>query len=488
MRWYLSLFLMTVIPALPGTAESPALPAGEITRNIAIQAALQSHPRLAAYAFEVQAQEALIAQAGARPNPTLSLEIEDLALQGGGTTERSRSAGLGGDGLSLGRERVVESERGGAARALEATLLLSQPIELGGKRARRLRLASLDHALAQWDYEAVRAEVIAEVAQRFHALSAAQADLVLAQERHEISTQLHELVRARVEAGDAAPLALKRAGAEQAATAIAVGEARAAVAARRAALAATWGGAGDDLVAVDATYGAPAPLPGLQDWLDRAALHPDVARWRSELSQREAVLALARAEAVPDLELGVGLRTTRNPSSSIRGAGSDLSGLSRTRGSIDPENNADWSLVIEAGIALPLFDRNRGNIRAAEHRTSAAEAGGRAALMAAQSTLTDAHHRAMAALTTWRSLGSTVLPGLTESLTLTREGYAAGKFSLHEVLESEQALAEARQQANAALANHWLARTELERLAGETTEEIAAAAPSAPLLEESTHE
>jgi outer membrane protein TolC len=199
-------------------------------------------------------------------------------------------------------------------------------------------------------------------------------------------------------------------------------------------------------------------------------------------------LALARAEAVPNLELGIGLRSTRNPSSSLRGEASDLSGISRTRGSIEPDNNADWSLVFEAGVALPLFDRNRGNIRAAEHRTSAAEAGGRAALLAAQSTLTEAHHAAAAALTTWMALGSTVLPGLTESLTLTREGYAAGKFSLHEVLEAEQALAAARQQANAALASHWLARTELERLAGETTEEITGAAPAAPLLEELTHE
>lgn len=487
-RFSVVLWLALAPSAFAVEVDAFAAPVESITLQQAVDRALQNHPRLAAYTQEVLAQEALTLQAAARPNPTLSVEVEDLALQDGDATETSRTAGLGRDGIALGRERSVERERGGAARALETTIRVSQPIELGGKRARRLRLAHLDRELAQWDCETVRAEIIAETTRRFYGLCAAEMDLRLAEARHRIAADLRDIVQTQVDAGDAAPLALKRAGAEFAVSEIALASAGASHQAQRAQLAALWGGNPEDVGATESTYGEPPALLPLERWLDRATENPDVARWRSELAQREATLALARAEAVPDLEAGLGLRATHNPDTTLAGSALDLDGIGTSRGALNPDRRTDWSLVFEVGVPLPLFNRNRGNIRAAEHRAGAAEASGRAALLDVRGALIEAHARANRARDTWSAVRESVIPALTETLDLTREGYTAGKFSLLEVLEVEQALAEAQAQANDALASYWIACTELQRLAGETNEDILEPAPAAPLVEEISHE
>ena len=119
------------------TAPQPnPLPEGEakdgLTLPQALALALLQNPELAAFSWEVRAVEAHTLQAGLRPNPELGLEVENLtgygAFQGG--------------------------------RSVQTTLRLSQRVELGGKRSRRLRVAALERDLAAWDYETKRLDVL----------------------------------------------------------------------------------------------------------------------------------------------------------------------------------------------------------------------------------------------------------------------------------------------------------------------------------------
>jgi cobalt-zinc-cadmium efflux system outer membrane protein len=98
-------------------------PTGDLTLRDALAAALRDSPALAADAAEVRAREAEMLQAGRRPNPELGVELENLAGSG-------PFSGLDG---------------------LETTLALSQAIELGGKRGRRVEAARLDRDVAAWD-------------------------------------------------------------------------------------------------------------------------------------------------------------------------------------------------------------------------------------------------------------------------------------------------------------------------------------------------
>jgi cobalt-zinc-cadmium efflux system outer membrane protein len=100
-------------------------------------------------------------QAGLRPNPELEVEIEELA--GGG--ERSGFEGA------------------------ETTIRIDHPIELGDKRAKRVRVAQFDKELVEWDYRAARLDVIREATQAFVAVHAAQNRVALARKVVELSEQ-----------------------------------------------------------------------------------------------------------------------------------------------------------------------------------------------------------------------------------------------------------------------------------------------------------
>ena len=95
------------------TAEEPR---GVLSLRDVLRLALLRNPELSAFTYERRAAEARELQAGILPNPSFSAELENVAGTGS-TTKDVRSA--------------------------ETTLQLSQFIELGGKRAKRLRLAGV---------------------------------------------------------------------------------------------------------------------------------------------------------------------------------------------------------------------------------------------------------------------------------------------------------------------------------------------------------
>jgi len=91
-------------------------PTGVLTLPQAQALALLQNPKLAAFGWEVRAREAQILQAGLRPNPEVEVEVENFA--GSGALQ--------------------------AFRGTEITILLSQLIELAGKRHKRARVAALE--------------------------------------------------------------------------------------------------------------------------------------------------------------------------------------------------------------------------------------------------------------------------------------------------------------------------------------------------------
>jgi outer membrane protein TolC len=115
-------------------------PRGALSLRDVLSLTLLRNPELSAFTFELRATEARMLQAGLLPNPALSAELENV----GGTGPATRGA-----------------------RATETTLQLSQLIELGGKRAKRMRLAGLERELTQWDYEVKCLEVLTEAKKAF---------------------------------------------------------------------------------------------------------------------------------------------------------------------------------------------------------------------------------------------------------------------------------------------------------------------------------
>lgn len=388
-------------------------PVGQLTLQRALSQALLGSPELAAFSYDVRAAEARTMQADFLPNPVLGLDSQDF----GGRDTRSGFSGA------------------------QTTLSFSQLVELGGKRAKRVRAAQLDESLAAWDYEAKRLDTLLETSRAFFGLLAAQQRLDLAQEALGLDRQVHGSVSERVRAGKVSPLEERRAQVAVANATLALERARRDVEAARDRLVMQWGGRSATFERAVGDLADITPPPSLPDVLSLAARNPDVARWGHEVESREAKLAVERSKDIPDPTLSAGVR----------------------------QYGEDNSKAFVAGISIPIpvFGLNQGNVLDAQHRLAKGYAERRAAEARAANAARQGFQKLSTAFDEVMSLKRDVLPAATTAFDGASEGYGLGKFSLTDVLDSQRALTEARARQVDAMAEYQGARAELERLIGQ---------------------
>jgi len=392
----------------------------------AVRAALLRSPELASFAWSVRQAEAEQLQASLPPNPTLGTEFENFA----GTGEF----------------------RG--TRAFETTVVLSQLVELRGKRAKRMRLASLDSKLAGWDYEAKRLKVLTDVTGKYAALLAAQRRLDLARENEKLAEASLGAVRKRVSAGKSAPTEKLKASVEAATSRVDTRRAERDLTVARQHLAATWGShkplfgsAVGDLAEISPPTAAEALTPLL-------AQNPEIARWETEAAQRQATLQAARAGAVPDVTVGVGYRHFR-----------------------ETENN-DHAMLVTASIPLPLFDRNQGEISRARFGVLRAQIDRSAAEVRLRAQLTEACQQLSAAYEEAHSLQEVILPTAKKAYEATERSFKEGKSDYLDMLDAQRTLVETQSSHIEALAEYHQARAEVEALVGQSIESVTTKTPS----------
>jgi cobalt-zinc-cadmium efflux system outer membrane protein len=396
-------------------AAAPAaepLPRGEVTLRDALAAALLDNRSLAPAVAAVHVREGQALQAGTRPNPELKLELENF----------------GGSGAN----QALESA--------ETTLRLSQLVELGGKRARRLAVAGLERDGAQWDYEARRANVLADTAKAFADVLALQERVALADELTQLAGLAAQAVDAQVRGGGAAPVEITRAQLAGAQAALQRADRARELATARLALAAQWGSSTADFTRARGRLDSLTPPPALAPLLSGIDRNPDLARWATELATREAAIDLERARAVPDITLGAGPRY-----------------LSDTD---------EVALVLEFWVPLPLFDRNQGAIAAAEAELAQSDAARRAAESAVRSALSRTHEAVGAAYDRAIALRDHLLPAAATLRAGVADAYRQGALRSLDVLDAQRTEFELRDEYLVALAAYQQALADLDRLAG----------------------
>ncbi len=398
--------------ALLGVARA-AEPGEALTLRQALAFALEKNPELAAFSWDVRIGEARLLQGGLRPNPVVTLDSEDIT----GTGEYS------GGGSS------------------EFTLQLGQLIELGGKRAARMKAAALERDLSGWDYETKRIAVLSQTAQDFLEALREQRRLALAEETIRLAQQVVETVTARVKA--AATPAEEATKAEVALASVQIERdqiARALVAARQR-LAANWGSTQPHFDRVEGDLDSVAPIPVWEELLQKVAQNPELARWATEIAQREAALASERAKGKPDITVGGGFRRK--------------------------EENGDNTLVLGVSIPLPLFNRNQGDIQAAQHRLARSREEQRASDVRVTTALSQAYQALAAAQAEITALKEKVLPGAQRVFESVSERYREGRYSYLDVLDAQRTLFAARSQLLRSLTDYHRAVLAIERLIGE---------------------
>lgn len=395
--------------ALPGTAAEPT---GVLALRAALAAALLHNPELASDAHELRAREAALVQAGAIPNPSLSLHLEDFAGSGdfGGTSEA------------------------------QTTLQLGQLVELGGKRAARVGLAAAERDLAAWDYELRRIEVLSRTAAAFIEVLAAQERRRLADEALELARSVRRVAGLRRAAGLASPSEEIRADVQVEIAGVEREHTDHELASARQALAACWAG---EVVRFERAAGDLERLPRVpsaEALAERLEASPAVARWQAEWSRRAAARDQARSARVPDLSLSAGPRR--------------LAG---------PDENA---FVVGFELPLPLWNRNEGAIAESEHRLARLASDARAARTRTATELSAARLALQASSEEANLWRTRALPGVERALEVVRRGYESGRYSQVELLEAQRARIEAREQFLRALGEAHRSALEIERLTG----------------------
>lgn len=357
-----------------------ATAAEPITLAEALTRAASTSPALAAAEADVAAAEGRAQQAGFRPNPELGLEVENFA--GTGSFSGVRDA--------------------------ETTLSMGQRFELGGKRPARQRAAQAEVEAARLRLSVARADLLKDVRDAYAEAFADGRRVELAREQFLRAENLQTIATELVDAGREPPLRALRArtAALEAVARVRAAEAEYAEAQR--ALAALWGGA-DDL---------PEPVAPTDEAVPAATVDPaealDVRLAEAEVASSVAVVARERTLSRPDVTVSVGARQFQ---------GSD-----------------DTALVVGASLPIGIFDRNQGNIAAANAERTGAEARRNAALAGAIRRTRDAQAALRTAEARLAFLETRAEPEAIEAVRIAREGFSAGRFTLLDVLDAEEAL------------------------------------------------
>ena len=369
----------------------------------------QGAPRLAEVDAAVAQAQGLARQAAARPNPTVGVVVENFS--GSGPFQ-------------------------GFARA-ETTASIEQPLELGGKRPARIAAGRADVTAAQARAAQARADFAFDLADAYARAEAADRRLALANDSLRLAED-----DARI-AG-----ALVRAGKEADVRAV---QAKAAVQAARADIDEARANRASAFAKLSALAGAVTPYTSLAMSLlahaerDEILSAPDPLTSPAVVSAqmaREAAARRVRVEqtrASPEVTISLGVR---------RLAGEDAT-----------------AMVGGVSTPLPIFDRNRGAVSAAQAELRGAEARLSAVRLDAEADARASAVRAVAA----QSRIQAVREGesaAAEAYRLSRLGYQGGKLPLIELLNARRALADAQTQTLDAQLERLSAEAALARLRG----------------------
>jgi len=408
-------------PAKPKeTPDIPAFarPTGVVTLRQALALTLMHNPELKAFSWDVRASEARQLQASLWPNPALGIEVEEF----GGAGERSDFD------------------------AAETTIQLSQLIEMGDKRRKRTKLASLEKELTGWDYEAKRLDVFTEVTKAFIEALAAQQRLKLTEELLQLSEELVDTVGKRVDAGKDSPLEKTKAAVAHSNIRIQHQQAVQNLEFTRKQLAATWTGKEPKFESVAGRLDSLLPIPSIDELIDLIEQNPDIARWSLEIDKNKASLKLEKAKAVSDITLSGGMRRFN-----------------------ETDDNA---VMFGISIPLPISDKNQaGKLRAAYELAKAREEQ-RAAHTRIQMKLVKAYQALLSAYTEATELDKNVLQGAKSVFEASKTGYSRGKLDYLNVLDAQRTLFEAKARYIDAITSYHTAKADVERLIGQKLDDI----------------
>jgi outer membrane protein, heavy metal efflux system len=408
-RSTIGVVVLFAVFAAPAAASAPERTA-QLTLPDAVQLALQTNASIRAKQREHDATRAGETTAGLRPNPTASYLAEQL----------------GSSGVSP-----------------QYTVALSQTIETGGKRSRRIDSARAVTRVSELELADLRRQVIAQVKKAFTDVLAADATVSLASENLQNVDELERLNLVRVEKGEIAELELLRVQTQRFAFERDLADARQAVQTAKIALRAVLGPE-----ALGREFSVAGELAFRDIALDRDRLlrslerRPDVLAAEAGREKARADVELAHANAWWDFA----------PQVQYQRIGQDN--------------------TFGVGISIPLrvFDRNQGEIERTRAGVERADHVRDAAITQARAEIETALASVLTEREKVRRLGDVYLPRAQRVRATVEFAYRRGGLSVLDLLDAQRTYRETALEHVRALGNYWNAVYQLEAAVGEPLE------------------
>lgn len=400
----------TAPPADAGQAQSQGKPISGPVFGVdrALELAGVVSPALEAASADVRAAEAGRRVAGLRPNPTVTVEAENVAGSG--------------------------QYRG--TRSLEATTSLTLPLELGGKRSARIAVANARTDRATIQAAIAQADLRLNVIRAYAEAASAERRLMTARDQARIAGEALRAAQVRVQAGRASPIEVQRADVARVNADAALTREERAVEVARFTLSRIIGQPivgpldTDWFARVPATYGPLRPIDSAGTLMMAAA--------DADFAVADAGVRLARSQRVPDLTLGAGARRL--------------------------EQTGDTAAIFSLSIPLPLFNNGGAALSQATAERQSADARRRLTTLDVDQAIARAQADAANAATNAAAATGPALSAAEEAARIARIGYREGKFGQLDLLDAERTLAQTRAAAIDALLSYHIAQAQLERL------------------------
>jgi outer membrane protein, heavy metal efflux system len=399
---HLIAFLILAVPLALRAQQAPAAPQA-LTLEAAFERALAANPTLMAARLARPVATAGVAVAGEHPNPEISYEAaRETPRQAIGTTF---------------------------------------PIELGGKRSRRIALAEAGVAASDAEIARTIARVRNDVRRAYFEVVAANQRTGMIDDLRQLAVRARDAAQARFSAGDVPRLELLQTELALADAENEVEAARGEAAAQRAELNALLGQAADTpLTLSDVLSGT--VLPTIEDILSRVTQsNTEIAVIDRRIEEQIARRDLASALRTPDLSAGGALTYDAQP-----------------------EFSTGWRASV--ALTIPVFTTHRAGVVLEDAELSRLQAERTALVATTTGAVTAAFQRAASAREQVTRFETEVFPRLLEVERMAQDGYAAGQTGLPQLVTALQQGRDIRRRSLEAALGYQRALAELERAMG----------------------
>lgn len=386
--------------------------------------------------------EGNLLQARLRPNPTLETEYGSPRFLGG-ETESEFSVGV------------------------------SQTLELGGKRARRISLAEVEFSKVRAEVLALERQMAVEIRTAYSNALASARQLDVLEKLISADEELIRITEARLKEGDVAPLDLNMVRVESNRLKVQLVQTKSEFETQLLQLKTLTGTAIAENIKL-----APQPdrpprfdtqLTELTDYAlkQRADLH--AARLAEQSG--EARISLARANGVPNLAASVKYARSKEIIDFPSSIGGGIS-------------NKENTLVFGVSVGIPIFNRNQGEIASATGEKVQATKQREFLESTIRRDVAVAYRKYRAAAEAFVIYSTQILPRAEENFSSVRAAYGFGEFSIFDVVNEQRRLTENITGYNQSLRDYYTALAELETAIGTALPSSGFASKSQSVLPE----